>query len=154
MKTVIVSISCLLAFVFTANETHAQDYISIILKTEMQKSCGTQKLTSSERASLNKVFHYLVSIGSSDLGDSAVAYLENEGWEKVKVLGTRNLKLEGDFYEQEYLFVEKSPWIYILEPKGYSTLSPGEYLGQMSYTSCEIIDQSGDVKGFWTKDTK
>ena len=154
MKTMVLAIYCLLAFVVTSSEIYAQDYISMLLKPQLQKDCGIHKLSASERASLNNVIRYLASSSSSDLGDSAVSYLENEGWEKVKVLGSRNLKLEGDFYEKEYLFVEKSPWIYILEPKGYSMLSPGEYLGQMSYTSCEIIDHSGDDKGFWTKDTK
>jgi len=128
------------------------DLLGLILKPEQQIQCGLHKLTPKERQSLCSVLGYLIS--SSRLGDSAKAYLENEGWEEVRVLGTRNLKLDGDSAAEEYTIVEGGVWTYILEPYGYSFLTPGTYLGQMNFVSCEIIDTGGNVLHFWTKDTQ
>lgn len=154
MKTRTLIFMCMILPVLLTTHAKAQDYISLMLKPRMQTLCGLNKLDPSERERLNQVFHVLISNHKSDLYESAMAYLSNEGWEEVEVLGTRSLKFDGDLFEREYLFVEKSPRVYILEPRGYSAIAPGVYLGQMSHSSCEIIDQNGDVKGFLTKDTR
>ena len=130
----------------------SKDLISILLKPQQQRQCGLHKLSASERASLESVFKLLLR--SSQLGDSAVEYLKNEGWEEVKVLGERTMKLDDDSEPEEYVIAEKGAWTYILEPKSFSSLSPGTYLGQMSFTSCEIIDSDGDTVDFWTEDTR
>lgn len=139
----IFTISVFLSF----GHTKSKDIIDILLTPKKQKRCGIQKLNSIERKNLNGVFYSLLS--GSKLEESAKLYLENEGWEEVEVIGTRVME-EGE----EYLIVYCSPWTYILEPKTYSSLDPGKYLGQMSYTSCEVIDYDGDVVEFWTENTE
>jgi len=131
--------------------TKSKDIIDILLRLEEQKHCGIPKLNPIERKNLNNVFYSLLnSLASrSKLEESAKLYLENEGWDEVEVIGTRAME-EGE----EYLIVYCSPWTYILEPKTYSSLDLGKYLGQMSYTSCEIIDYDGDIVEFWTEDTE
>jgi len=130
----------------------SKDIISILLKPQQQRQCGIHKLSASERASLEKVF--LLLLRSNRLGNSAVEYLKNEGWEEVKVLGTRTMKLDDDSEPEEYVIVEKGAWTYILEPQTYSSLSPGTHLGKMGFTSCEIIDSDGDTIDFWTAETR
>lgn len=129
-----------------------KDLIDSILKPELQKQCGLQKLTSTERQSLCSIFQSLMSV--DQISDSAKVYLENEGWEEVRVLGTRWLKEDEDSEAEECLIVKKRVWTYILEPRTSTNLIPGRYLGKMGFTSCEIIDYNGDVVEFWTKDTK
>ena len=154
MKTRTIIFMCMIVLLLPTIHAKAQDYISLMLKPRIQTLCGLNKLEPSERDQLNQVFHVLISNHKSVLYESAMAYLSNEGWEQVKVLGTRSIKFEGDLFEREYLLVEKSPRVYVLEPRGYSALAPGIYLGQIGHSSCEIIDQNGDVKGFLTKDAE
>ena len=139
---IIFIIPLLLSF---GNTESQKDIIDILLRPEEQKQCGIPKLNPIERKSLNNIFYSLLS--GSKLEESAKLYLENEGWEEVEIIGTR--VMEGG---EEYLVIYCSPWTYILEPKTYSSLTPGKYLGQMGYTSCEIIDYDGDVVEFWTED--
>lgn len=133
-------------------QTQVRDLFSVALSPAQQRQCGLDKLAASERAALARLFSSVLQ--SSELGDSAVAYLKDEGWEEVKVLGTRRLKLDEFSDAAEYVIAEKGAWTYILEPKTLSTLQPGTYLGEMGFTSCEIIDTDGDTVGFWTKETK
>ncbi|MBN1274527.1 MAG: hypothetical protein JXB26_19880 [Candidatus Aminicenantes bacterium] len=130
----------------------SKDLISILLTPQQQRQCGVHKLSASERASLAGVFHLLLR--SSRLGDSAVEYLKDEGWDEVKVLGKRTMRLDEDSDPEEYIIAEKGAWTYILEPKTFSSISPGTYLGKMGFTSCEIIDSDGDTVEFWTEDTR
>ncbi len=85
-----------------------------------------------------------------ELGTAAVGYLKDAGWDEVRVLGTREIN------SAEYLVAEAGNYTYILESKRYLyTLSrPGQYLGNMGFSSCEIIDSDGDVVDFWTEDTE
>jgi len=135
---------------------HAQgpshnDLLSTLFTPKEQQELGLQKLSASERKALGDLFEIMLS--SSSLGDSAVEYLKEEGWEEVRVIGTRSLNLDG-WDDKEYVIVEEGAWTYILEPRSYSTLRPGRYLGDMGLTSCEIIDSDGDTVGFWTKDKR
>ena len=135
-----------------SQDSTSKDLFSILLTPQQQRQCGLQKLSASERASLAGIFSLV--LGSSRLGESAVEYLKNEGWEEVKVLGERTMRIDEDSDPEEYVIAEKGAWTYILEPKTYSSLSPGTYLGKMGFTSCEIIDSDGDTVGFWTEDTR
>jgi len=148
-KTLIISIMIIFSIpiYFLLADTESKDIIDILLNTEEQKRCGILKLNPNERKNLNAIFYSLLSVPK--LEESAKLYLENEGWEEVEVIGTRVMETGG-----EYLIVYCAPWTYILESKTYSSLNPGKYLGQMSYTSCEIIDYDGDVVEFWTEDTE
>ncbi len=124
---------------------------------QQQVQGGLHKLSRKERSiladSLTEIFNYLLR--SQKIGDSAVEHLKNEGWEEVKVLGTRELKIDEWSDSEEYLIVEEGVWTYILEPRTFFfQLDPGTYLGKMSITSCEIIDSDGDTIEFWTKDTR
>ena len=153
-KAIIVGLvaSVTLCGVVLAQGKASKDLISILLKPQQQRQCGLHKLSASERASLESVFKLLLR--SSQLRDSAVEYLKNEGWEEVKVLGTRTMKLDDDSEPEEYVIVEKGAWTYILEPQTYSSLSPGTHLGKMGFTSCEIIDSDGETIDFWTAETR
>ena len=125
--------------------------IKRILTDEQQSRCGLNKLNEAEIAELDKIFSFITSMNS--LGDSAVKYLEHEGWEEVRILGMRSLKLNYEPYPQDYLIAEKGATTYILEPRG-SRLSRGTYLGKMGHSSCEIIDSSGDVARYRTAETR
>lgn len=129
-----------------------KDLISNLLRPEQEKQCGLHKLSAAERASLTRVFSLLLS--SSRLGESAVEYLKNEGWDEVRVLGERRLRLDEDSEPEEYVIAEEGAWTYILEPKTFSSLSPGVYMGRMSFASCEIINTDGELIDFWTADTR
>ena len=150
--TVGLMVSVTLCGIVLAQGKASKDLISILLNPQQQRQCGLHKLSASERASLARIFNLLLR--SSQLSDSAVEYLKNEGWEEVKVLGERTMKIDEDSEPEEYVIAEKGAWTYILEPKTFSSLSSGTYLGQMSFTSCEIIDSDGSTVGFWTKDTR
>ncbi|RKU38657.1 hypothetical protein C6496_05535 [Candidatus Poribacteria bacterium] len=118
---------------------------------------GLHKLSQIERNILSKslmeIFNFIYT--SKEVGDSAVECPKNDGWEKVRVLGTQELKIDEWSDPQEYLIVEEGIWTYILEPRTFSfRLDPGKYLGKMNMTSCEIIDSDGDTIEFWTKDTR
>lgn len=135
---------------FAQNKPSSNDLLSVLLKPQQQKQCGLQKLSQRERQSLNQVLLEILNLTrqSRELGDSAVEYLKNEGWEEVEVLDTSNLNFDDN------VFAEAGVWTYILEPMTFSSLRPGTYLGEMGFVSCEIIDSDGDVVRFWTKDTK
>jgi hypothetical protein len=141
---------CTIVYAVKETELVQKDFIDSILKPELQKQCGLQKLTSKERQSLCSIFQSLMS--ADQISDSAKVYLENEGWEEVRVLETRWIKEDEDSEAQKYLVVEKRAWTYILEPRTSTNLTPGRYLGKMGSTSCEIIDYNGDVVEFLTKD--
>jgi|GEM_PF-6738735 len=132
-------------------QSNPVDLFSIFLKPEQQEHCGLYKLSQAERNSLAKI---CLALCSSSLGDSAVEYLKNEGWEEVKVLGTRRLKLHEWSVVEEYLIAEKGAWTYILEPRSSSSLRPGKYLGKMGSSSCEIINSNGDAVRFTTEDKR
>lgn len=145
---------CAIGYVQNRN---ADDFFSILLTPEQQIQGGLYKLSQKQRStlanSLMEIFNFIHR--SKQLGDSAVEYLKNDGWEEVNVLGTRELKIDEWSDAEEYLIVEKGIWIYILEPRTYFfRLNSGIYLGKMNMTSCEIIDSDGDTIEFWTKDTK
>lgn len=157
------------------------------LSPKDQKKAGLHKLTPTEQAALDTaILRMIVLFTSSNrsvsttLGNSAVAYLRNqgeldsaaveflqdegelgyvavqylndEGWDEVTVLGTREIDSE------DHLVVRKGYTTYILEPRGYfrsRSWDRGEkYLGKMSWTSCEIIEDDGDSTNFWTHDTE
>jgi hypothetical protein len=130
-----------------------RDYlIKKIIPEEQQRSCGLHKLNDSEIANLDELFMTILSM--NNLGDSAIEYLKNEGWSEVKVLGMRRIQLNEDSYPQDYLIAEKGSLTYLLEPRSYSRLSAGKYLGKMGYISCEIIDKNGTVVRFRTAETR
>lgn len=134
-----------------------QDFFDIMWTSKQQIEFGLHKLSKSERSLLSKsmtdLFTFMVK--SKELGDSAVEYLKEEGWEEVVVVGKKRLKLDRWSEPEEYLIVEESYWTYVLEPRTYYyQLNPGKYLGKMSYSSCEIIDSDGDIIEFWTKEKK
>ena len=133
------------------------DFFSVLLTPQQQLQGGLHKLSQKERSTLSnslmEIFNFIFR--SKELGESAVEYLKNDGWEEVKVLGTHELKIDEWSDPEEYLIVEEGVWTYILEPRTFFFgLDPGTYLGKMGVTSCEIIDSDGDTIEFWTKDTK
>lgn len=129
-----------------------KDIFDILIPQVHQESFGISKLSETERNKLSKL--YLDLLKSNQLGQSSINYLLNEGWEEVTVLGTRRLKLQEYGVAQDYLIVDASVWTYILDPFTFSYLSPGRYLGKMSFVSCEIIDHDGSAVMFWTEDTQ
>jgi hypothetical protein len=147
-------IGSLLLLCIAAGIAYAQQrsLLQTLLSTAQQQSIGLNKLSATEQRNLEGVFASILS--SSALGDSAVEYLKSEGWDEVKVLGTKELKLDGDSDAEEYTIAQKGAFTYILEPKTFSSLTPGRYLGKMGFVSCEIINRSGSTVRFWTKETK
>ena len=132
-----------------------RDVFSILLTPKQQRQSGLHKLTPAERNNLsNSIMEFFRTImKSKEIGDSAVEFLKNDGWEEVKVVGTRRLKLDQWSDPEEYLIVEESVWTYTLESRTYFfKLNPGKYLGKMGLSTSEIIDSDGDVIRFWTKD--
>lgn len=118
----------------------SQDFLSRVLSPEQFQKFGLHKLSQEERISLGDFFSFLV--GSSSLGNSAVEYLKNEGWEEIRILGTRRLTLDDWSGERSYLIVEVRSRTYICRLD--SSFSPGKYLGQKSGSSIDIIDRDGD----------
>ena len=159
-KKIFVVAICLLLGVWTigyVQNNAPDDLFSILLTPEQQIQSGLHKLSQRERSSLaNSLMEMFNSIfRSKQMGDSAVEYLKNEGWEEVKVLGTRELKIDKWSDSEEYLIVEEGIWTYILESRTFFfQLDPGTYLGKMGLTSSEIIDSDGDSIEFWTKDRR
>jgi len=88
---------------------------------------------------LGKYFSFIVGLNS--LGDSAVEYLKNEGWEEIRVLGERRLTLDEWSGESRYLIVEVRSRTFICRLG--SSYSPGKYLGQKSGSTIDIIDRNG-----------
>ena len=158
-KIFVVAISLLLGICtigFVQNNIPG-DFFSVLLTSKQQVQGGLHKLSQKERSSLSNSLMEIFNavLRSQKIGNSAVEYLKNDGWEEVKVLGTRELKINKWSDSEEYLIVEEGVWTYILEPKTLLfQLDPGTYLGKMGLTSCEIIDSDGDTIEFWTKDTR
>lgn len=136
-------------------KTH-KDLLDLVVTPELRTACGLHKLTEQEHKYLSSTLSQFVGmiLKRREVGQSAKAYLENEGWEEVRVIGTRRLKLDEDHEAQEYVIVEAGVWTYILEPYVFANLTPGSYLGQMGFVSCEVIDRDGHVVRFWTEDTR
>lgn len=158
-KIFVVAISLLLGIctIGSVQNKATDDFFSILLTPEQQIQGGLYKLSRKERSTLtNSLMEIFNSVfRSKKVGDSAIEYLKNDGWEEVNVLGTRELKIDEWSDSEEYLIVEEGVWTYILEPRTFFfQLDPGTYLGKMSVTSCEIIDSDGDTIEFWTKDTR
>ena len=158
-KILVVTTSLLLGFcaIGSVQNRPSDDFFSTLLTPEQQIQGGIHKLSQRERStlanSLTEIFNFVFR--SKQMGDSAVEYLKNDGWEEVNVLGTRELKIDEWSDSEEYLIVEEGVWTYILEPRTFLWgLNPGKYLGKMGITSCEIIDSDGDTIEFWTKDTR
>jgi hypothetical protein len=150
-RNTLIALGCAIVFVGVAY-AQQRSLLDMILTPQQKQSCGLHKLNAEEQKRLEVVFAALLS--GSGLGDSAVEYLKSEGWDEVKVLGTKRLRLENGDDAEEYTIVEKGATTYILEPKTYASLSPGRYMGKMGYTSCEIIKRDGSTARFWTKDTR
>ncbi len=154
-KKITIILICLTAGVLTIAfaQTYSQtDFISLFIKPEKQKQCGIHKLSQEERNSLSNVFWAIFEVNK--IGNSAVEYLKSEGWEEVEVIGTRMVRLDEDAEPEEYLIVKEGSQTYFLEPRNFSSLRPGKYLGQMGLTSCEIINSNGSTVRFWTKDKR
>ena len=158
-KILVATISLLLGFctVGSVQNRPSDDFFSILLTPEQQRHGGLHKLSQRERNtlsnSLTEIFNLVFRL--KEMGDSAVEYLKNDGWEEVNILGTRELKIDEWSDSQEYLIVEKGIWTYILEPRTFLWgLVSGKYLGKMGMTSCKIIDSDGDTIEFWTKDIR
>lgn len=159
-KKIFIAVACLFIGVCTigfVQNAEQGDFFSILLTPEQQMKGGLHKLSQIERNILSKslmeIFNFIYT--SKEVGDSAVEYLKNDGWEEVRVLGTQELRIDEWSDLQEYLIVEEGIWTYILEPRTFFfRLDPGKYLGKMNMTSCEIIDSDGDTIEFWTKDTR
>ena len=135
-----------------SGNSHEYDIFSMIFSKTEQQKFGLHKLDPSERKNLANLFSSIVQ--NNQLRKSALKYLKDEGWEEVEILGTRTLKMDKYSDEEEYVIAQEGVWLYILEPKYYSTLLPGTYLGDMGFISCEIIDRDGNKVEFWTKETK
>jgi len=153
MKRIIIFLICIVVFITFSICIFGQsaDYISLITKAKPNKD-GSYNLAKEQAINLNQLIGSLLE--KDTLGESAIAYLQNDGWKKVEVKGMRRLKLEDEDDTDEYLIVYCSPYTYILEPRTYSSLQPGQYLGKMGFVTCEIIDRNGDEENFWTKDTR
>lgn len=160
LRRISILVICLLIGISTIGYVQNKknvDFFSILFTPKQQTEYGLHKLTQRERKSLsNYLMQFFSSITKSKkIGDSAVEFLKNDGWEEVKVIGKQKLKLNKHSNAQEYLIVENWPWTYILESRTYYyKLEPGKYLGKMGYTSSEIIDSDGDIVKFWTEDKK
>ena len=126
-------IVCLLMGICTIGSVQnkiSSDFFSILLTPEQQVQGGLHKLSQTERNTLSnslmEIFNFILR--SKKLGESAVEYLKNEGWEEVKVLGTQELKIDEWSDSEEYLIVEKGVWTYILEPRTFFfRLDPGSW---------------------------
>jgi hypothetical protein len=118
----------------------SQDLLSRLLSPEQFQKFGLHKLSQEERNSLGTYFSFLVELTS--LGDSAIEYLKNEGWEEIRVLGERRLALDEWSGERRYLIVEVRSRTFICRLG--SSYSPGKYLGQKSGSTIDIIDRNGN----------
>lgn len=146
---VIVVSVCIIGVVVA--RTQVRDIFSALSPAQQQR-CGLHRLSSSELEALSELFSS--ALQSIQLGDSAISYLKNEGWEEVTVLGTKRMKFDEFSIEDDFVIAETRVWTYILEPRGSSNLRPGKYLGKMGYSSCEVIDSDGDTLRFRTAKTK
>ena len=117
----------------------SQDFLSRVLSPEQFQKFGLHKLSQEERNSLGNYCSFLFGLNS--LGDSAVEYLKNEGWEEIRVLGERRLTIDEWSGERRYLIVEIGFRTYACRLG--SSYGPGKYLGQKSGSSIDIINRNG-----------
>ena len=136
------------------------DYLDQLLTVEQQRRCGLQRLAQAERKQLDEhLKKAMISlaqkvVASSGMATDAEAYLRNEGWEPIHVIGTARIRTsEFDEWGTEVLIVEglfgRSYYggrfggdIGIIDK---IKLRSGYHLGKSSVFSLELIGTDGTV---------
>ena len=134
-------------------------YINMFIRHDEERSCGLQRLAPTERERLNEVFRAIAERLQDNLTNSALAYLRNRDWSEMEITGTRDTMIDSIQGIRRYVTAAGpasrssetgSPKSrLLLEPKLRSTLMPGDYLGRIDSTQCEVISPQGDIVEFW-----
>lgn len=118
-------------------------------------ACGLNKLSAEEQHELMglmaSVPHY------SYLEESAIRFLEQDGWDRIELFGYQNLDPGNRGFPKLYLIAFRKSDINILEPSLLAdTLSPGQYWAKVSASGStwSILSPSGKKIDFWAKDWK
>jgi hypothetical protein len=124
------------------------NYISMFVRHDEERSCGLHRLNSAERARLNDVFKTIVERQQDNLRNSALAYLTNQNWSEVQILGTEEAVFDSTLGPRKYVKATRPGTRYLLEPESYSALMPGSYLGKTDSAHCTVLDTRGDAIEF------
>ncbi|MBD3401855.1 hypothetical protein GF420_03090 [candidate division GN15 bacterium] len=118
---------------------------------EDYEACGLNKL---DRTEQNLLLESIAAGGSvfSYTGESAVRYLEKEGWRRVRVLGAVR---ESDIGSDRNLIAFHDYSLYSLDAtvKPY-LLEPGVYWANISGSTWVVIYPEGDEVRFWAKEVE
>lgn len=126
--------------------------MSRIINEQQQKELGFVKLSTVEREKVAALLKNLSRVSSENsLERVAVQKMEENGWKKVKVLGTKRLD------HTDWLIIEISPFsTWAIESPFLAHFSPGYYWAKTSPFSRvnEMIDSSGREYSFTFADKK
>jgi hypothetical protein len=129
-------------------ESDAVNFTRMFIAGEDEGLYGLQKLTAPERAKLNELFGTIATRLSSNLPNSALAYLKDQGWIELELTGIEKVTLDKAEGEIQLMAARVAGTRYLLEPETFSGLGPGTYLASLSGTGCQVIDTYGKVTEF------
>jgi hypothetical protein len=129
------------------------NYINMYIRLDYQNEYGLHKLTSAERAKLNRVFGEITERLNDNLRNGALAYLESQGWSELQITGTEVLELDEFQGEMRYVTAAGKDTRYTLEPAAHSTLMQGRYLAKFDDDQCRVINPEGKVVEFTVRTT-
>lgn len=134
------------------NKKQNADALDRIINEQQQKELGFTKLSTAEREKVAALLKNLLRVSSENsLERVAVQKMEENGWGKVKVLGTKRVG------HSDWLIVEISPFsTWAIEPPFLAHFSPGYYWAKTSPFSGvnKMIDSSGVEHSFTFADKK
>jgi|GEM_PF-1436145 hypothetical protein len=116
-------------------------------------ACGLGKLSAEEQQELIGLM--ATAPRYSYLEESAIRFLEQEGWDRIELFGYQNMSPAGQSFPKKYLITFRKSEIKILEPSLLAdTLSPGQYWVKVSGSTWSILSPSGKKIDFWARDWK
>lgn len=119
--------------------------------SKLFESCGLEKLNDHERSNLFRLVQCVPA--RSYLEESAMRFIENDGWNEAEIYGTQMLKFDIDVHEKPYLIAYAGGKTHILEP-GFSTDEipmPGVYWSKFEGSRLVVINREGKKQDFWIK---
>ena len=146
-----VFVSATVAVAIIAAALSAQERVkplSAVLGESQYVNCGLEKLNEAELENLSSLM--LAAPLPSYMEESAARYLEDKGWEEVRIVGAIR---KDNSRSDKYVLAARQYELVVLDPSIIPHLpEPGYYWADISGSHWELLFPNGETGGFWVKD--
>jgi hypothetical protein len=146
--TIFVAVAVTVAIVAVAlSAQERQRPLSAVLGESQYVNCGLEKLNESE---LHHVRGLMLNAPlPSYMEQAAARYLENEGWEEVRIVGALR---KGSSSDDKYILAAREYELIVLDPSIVPYLpEPGYYWADISGSYWTVLFPNGETGGFWER---